>query len=224
MAALAVSAAAGMVSSKNPIHSALWLVVHFFALALIYLVLSAPLLFAIQLIVYAGAIMVLFLFVVMFFMSPKARQYLRPPLRAQLVFGGALASIFLVLLSYGIFSSGAAIEFGELSAAPPAVDGAALERLYGAAGQDVPLEQLEMGDPKAIGAWMFSYHVLPFTTTSLVLLAALLGALMVARDQLEEGIGNFKRFAPVVTRKRRRAASQSGAAISGEGKAPGGAG
>jgi NADH-quinone oxidoreductase subunit J len=203
MAALAVAAAAGMITSKNPVHSALWLVANFIGLALIYLVLSAPMLFAVQLIVYAGAIMVLFLFVVMFFMSPRARQFLRPPLRMQLVFGGVLSILLLVLLAYGAFSAGANIGFGELL---PAQQGNAQSALASglASGSDgeVALDLLPMGHPRQVGTFMFSYHILPFTLTSLVLLAALLGALMVARDELEEGIGNFKRYAAVVTRPR----------------------
>src|SRR5947208_7106043 len=91
LAAAALACAVGMVAVKNPVHAALLLVGNFVAVAVIYLLLSAPLLFAIQLIVYAGAIMVLFLFVIMFFMAPSARQWLRPPLKSQLVFGGILA-------------------------------------------------------------------------------------------------------------------------------------
>ncbi len=203
MAALAVAAAAGMITSKNPVHSALWLVVNFIGLALIYLVLSAPMLFAVQLIVYAGAIMVLFLFVVWFFMSPRARQFMRPPLRTQLVFGGILSVLLLGLLAYGAFTGGANMSFGELlPGAPGQSVTQALDLTRPEDSANVPLDQLPMGHPRQVGTFMFSYHVLPFTLTSLVLLAALLGALMVARDELEEGIGNFKRYAAVVTRRR----------------------
>lgn len=202
-AALAVAAAAGMVTSKNPVHSALWLVLNFIALALIYLVLSAPVLFAVQMIVYAGAIMVLFLFVVMFFMSPRARQYLRPPLKSQLVFGGILAILLLSLLAYAAFNSGGQLSLGELVGKVPgnSADNSEIRNLLWSDGT-TPLEELPQGHPRQVGTWMFSYHLLPFTLTSLVLLAALLGALMVARDELEEGIGHFRRYAAVVTRKR----------------------
>ena len=69
-----------MIASRNPVHSALYLVCTLVALGVIYLILSAPVLFAVQLIVYAGAIMILFLFVIMFFMAPSALRWLRPPL------------------------------------------------------------------------------------------------------------------------------------------------
>ncbi|MCC7478867.1 NADH-quinone oxidoreductase subunit J [bacterium] len=203
MAALAVAAAAGMVTSKNPVHSALWLVVNFIGLAMIYLVLSAPMLFAVQLIVYAGAIMVLFLFVVWFFMSPRARQFMRPPLRSQLLFGGVLSVLLLGLLAYAAFTGGSNMSFGELLPAEPGQSvNEAMNLTRPEDTASTPLEELPMGHPRQVGTFMFSYHVLPFTLTSLVLLAALLGALMVARDELEEGIGNFKRYAAVVTRKR----------------------
>lgn len=185
MAAAAVSCAIGMVTSKNPIHSALWLVGNFISLAVIYLFLKAPVLFAIQLIVYAGAIMVLFLFVIMFFMSPEARRWLHPPLRSQLVFGGIASLALIGLLAYGIADG-----LGNLGYQDPFKS-----RDLESTGVD-PGEH--MGDePVKLGSWMFQYEVLPFELTSLLLLAALLGAIMVARDVREEGRGRLEHHAPV---------------------------
>jgi len=64
-APISVASAIGMLVMRNAVHSALFLIVNFFCLALFYLVLGATFLFAVQIIVYAGAIMVLFLFVIM---------------------------------------------------------------------------------------------------------------------------------------------------------------
>jgi NADH-quinone oxidoreductase subunit J len=185
LAAAAVACAIGMLTTKNPIHSALWLVGNFISLAAIYLLLKAPMLFAVQLIVYAGAIMVLFLFVIMFFMSPEARRWLHPPLRSQLAFGGLASLALMGLLAWGI-----ATGFGEVGFADP-FKARELE-----ATQADPLENLGT-DPRDLGTWMFSYQVLPFELTSLLLLAALLGAIMVARDPREEGRGRVKHYAPV---------------------------
>jgi NADH-quinone oxidoreductase subunit J len=185
MAAAAVACAIGMVTTKNPIHSALWLVGNFISLAVIYLFLKAPMLFAIQLIVYAGAIMVLFLFVIMFFMSPEARRWLHPPLRGQLVFGGIASLLLFCGLAYGLANG-----LGELG----------YQDAFKARDIQATLDDqtAQMGkDPRAISTWLFQYQVLPFELTSLLLLAALLGAIMVARDVREEGRGKVVHHAPV---------------------------
>ena len=56
---------------------------------------------------------------------------------------------------------------------------------------------MAMGNPKPLGIYLFSYHVLPFELTSILLLAALLGALLIARDQRGEGRSELPEFAPV---------------------------
>jgi NADH-quinone oxidoreductase subunit J len=187
MAVLAVACAVGMLSAKNPVHSALWLVGNFSAIAVIFLLLSAPVLFAIQLIVYAGAIMVLFIFVIMFFMSPKARQWLRPALKGQLVFGGVLVVAFLLLLIWGIGVTGVG-----MSSSAPASDGLRVSRDVG--DDDV----VGMGNPRPLGNWLFSWQVLPFELTSILLLIAMIGALMVARDLRSEGREDVPETAAVV--------------------------
>ncbi len=186
MAAIAVVCAIGMLSSRNPVHSALWLVGNFMAIAVIFLLLSASVLFAIQLIVYAGAIMVLFLFVVMFFMSPRLRRWMRPALKGQLVLGGLLVIAFLLLLLWGAFGSAFGTVIGEPSGARESLVAAATDTAVG------------MGDPRPLGNWLFSYHVLPFELTSVLLLIAMVGALMVARDIRSEGRDRLPDTAPVV--------------------------
>jgi NADH-quinone oxidoreductase subunit J len=188
MAVLAVICAVGMVSARNPVHSALWLVGNFIALAVIFLILSAPLLFAIQLIVYAGAIMVLFLFVIMFFMSPQALRWLRPTLKGQLVFGGMLVIAFLLLMLWGL----GAVDVGALIGGVPSEAGLAQEAAV-AASAAAPT----MGYPAALGNWLFRYHALPFELTSVLLLIAMIGALMVARDIRSEGRRAMPETAPV---------------------------
>ena len=196
MAAAAVACAIGMVTSKSPIHSALWLVGNFISLAVIYLFLKAPLLFAVQLIVYAGAIMVLFLFVIMFFMSPEARRWLHPPLRSQLVFGGIAALALTGLLAVGIAKGLGEVGYQDV------FKGKDIETT----GIDYADEHMGR-DPVDVSVWMFQYQVLPFELTSLLLLAALLGAIMVARDVREEGRSKVQHHAPVA-----EPASQNGQA------------
>jgi NADH-quinone oxidoreductase subunit J len=186
MAAVAVACAAGMISAKNPVHSALWLVGNFIGLAVIYLVLSAPVLFAIQLIVYAGAIMVLFLFVIMFFMSPEARSWRQRALRRQYVVGSVLVLAFVVLFSIAVLGTDAGDAFSDqLAVTPPGLE-------------THVAQQQQMGQPAELGAWLFQFGVLPFELTSLLLLIAILGALMVARDVRSEGREQLPEFAATV--------------------------
>ena len=65
IAPISVGSAAAMILARNAVHAALFLIVNFFTLAVFFLILGSPFLFAVQIIVYAGAIMVLFLFVIM---------------------------------------------------------------------------------------------------------------------------------------------------------------
>jgi NADH-quinone oxidoreductase subunit J len=179
LAAAAVACAVGMLTVRNPVHSALLLVGNFVAVAVIYLLLSAPMLFAIQLIVYAGAIMVLFLFVIMFFMAPSARKWQRPPLRGQLILGGILTVLFMLALLAGISTqSQSVVKIADARAA----------------------EAPGLGDPRAIGAWMFTYGALPFNVIGVLLLAALVGAVMVGRDRVSEGRSHVPEFAPHIDR------------------------
>jgi len=185
-AAVAVACAAGMITAKNPVHSALWLVGNFVALAVIYLILSAPVLFAIQLIVYAGAIMVLFLFVIMFFMSPEARTWRQRTLKRQYVVGSALALAFMVLIAWGILRTDADVAFSTQWSEPPQLSNTVTQTK----------QEAGMGQPRAIGQWLFANDVLPFELTSLLLLLAILGAMLVARDVRSEGREKLPEFAP----------------------------
>jgi NADH-quinone oxidoreductase subunit J len=175
MAVAAVVCALGMLFTRNPVHAALWLVGNFVALAVIYLILSAPLLFALQLVVYAGAIMVLFLFVIMFFMSPAARRWVRPSLRGQRTLGGLFLGLFFLLLMWGMNNAGAFLSVGSTET-------------DGMAEQFIPAVDHAMGQPGALGMWMFNYQVLPFELIGVLLVIALLGAVMVARDRRAEGM------------------------------------
>ncbi|MCB1188252.1 NADH-quinone oxidoreductase subunit J [bacterium] len=165
-----------MVLSRNPVHSVLYLVANFLTLVGIYFLLSAPMMAVVQFVVYAGAIMILFLFVVMFFMSPEARRWLRPEIKSQWVFGTLLTVMMLTVVYISLFTSGR-VNQGELEMGRPTI------AMAGAA--ENPRE--ELGHPAGLGVRMFSYHALPFEIAGLLLLAALLGAVLVARDERSEG-------------------------------------
>ena len=150
-AAVAVVFALVVVLHRNPVVGALSLVASFFALAVMYVLLEAPFLAALQVIIYAGAIMVLFLFVIMLLNLQHAAE---PPTRPIQQFLGytscALFGIGLVyyLLKYAVFAS----------------------------LPDTPFR----ADAHTIGMRMFEAYVFPFEMVSILLLAAIVGALVLS--------------------------------------------
>ena len=152
-AIVAIIGAVAMLLSKNAIHSALFLLLNLGAIAVLYLLLRAPFLFAVQLIVYAGAIIVLFLFVVMLLGAERAEDE-----ADQLAWQRPVAlAMGLVLLAEAVYvfflRSGAAMDTA-------------------AAGNDT------FGAPIKIGEALFTTYLLPFEITSVILLVALIGVVV----------------------------------------------
>jgi NADH-quinone oxidoreductase subunit J len=155
-AGVAILFAGVMVVHRHPVKSVLALVVSFFALAACYVLLSAPFIAAIQVIVYAGAILVLFLFVLMLLNLPEeVRQKSGRPIHQ--VLSGAAILVFAVMLLSLLRSHGAAIP-----AAPVA------ER----SEEIAPIARL-----------LFSEFLLPFEALSVLLLAALVGSFVLAKRE-----------------------------------------
>lgn len=154
LAGLAVLAALGVILQRKPVYSALSLIVVLGALAVIYLTLGAPFIAVIQAIVYAGAIMVLFVLVIMLLNARREEASNRSRLARWL--GLPLLAAFLVEILLLVWRSFPA------SAAPAAID----------------------ASPKAIGTLLFRSYVLPFEVTSLLILVAILGAVVLAKKQL----------------------------------------
>lgn len=156
--ALAVVTAVGMILAKNVVHSALFMVAHFGLTAVLYLLLSAPFLAAAQLIVYAGAIMVLVLFVVM--LLGRQEALLDEPIAGQRWLAlAALAVLGAALVRVAALGVPAAPE-GGTAVVPPA-----------------------FGSPAAMGDALYTQWVLPFEVVSLVLLVAMIGAVVIAHFQ-----------------------------------------
>ncbi len=158
LAAVAVGSALGMLFSRNAVHSALFLVLNFAVGALFFLILEAPFIALVQVTVYAGAIMVLFLFVIMLLGAELLRQP-SPILPWQAPLALFLGLVFLgVVLSYVFVASGGNPE-------PPVLS-----------------EALGFGAPQAVGLQLFRNYVLPFELTSLLLLVGMIGAVVLTRD------------------------------------------
>ena len=154
--AVAVLFAGVMVVHRNPIKSLLAIVVAFFALAVGFVVLSAPFLAAIQVIVYAGAILVLFLFVTMLLNLPTEEEAVdRRPFQRLLALVGIV--LFAGMLLAAVRRTG---ESAGASGLPPAT------------GEIEPLAQA-----------LFSRAALPFEAVSVLLLASLTGAYVLMRRE-----------------------------------------
>ncbi len=158
LAALSAIVFAGlMVVGRHPVKSVLALVVSFFGLAVCYVLLLAPFIAALQVIVYAGAILVLFLFVLMLLnVGPEKPDGSSRPLQTWL--GGISVIVFATLLLGMFRSTGGRVAF----VANPVSRGA-------------------MADPASVARVLFSDYLLHFEAVSVLLLAALVGAFVLAR-------------------------------------------
>ena len=163
-AILTIGAAVAMVLSHNAVHSALWLVLNFFGVAVLYLLLNAPFLAMVQITVYAGAIMVLFLFVIMLLGSEKGQEEVNGlpwQTPVALVFG----LILVAIAGYALFSS--ALPTLAQQAAPTTA------------------AAVSVGAPGQIARALFSTYLLPFEITSVLLLVALVGAVVLTMKSRE---------------------------------------
>jgi NADH-quinone oxidoreductase subunit J len=154
IALVVVGTAIGMVASRSAIYSALFLVLNFATVALLYLMLGAPFIALVQVTVYAGSIMVLFLFVIM--LLGAERLGAAEPLQGQRALAIVLGLILLAEVS--LFFLMRAQLTGQIGA-PPA----------------------ESGSPAAIGIALFTDYALPFQVTGFILVVATVGAILLTR-------------------------------------------
>ena len=154
VAALAVASALGVVLNRNPVHGACALVAHLFLLAVFFVGLDAQLVGVLQVIVYAGAVVVLFLFVIMLL---NLQADVRSMVGAPLVFAAAACVGALVMLILGGLRE------------PGATAGTALAQGY--------------GETQELARVLFTRYALPFELTSLLLLVAIVGAVALARKR-----------------------------------------
>jgi NADH-quinone oxidoreductase subunit J len=160
LAGLAIGAGVALVVQRNPLYCAISLIAVFVALAGLYLTLAAPFIAAVQIIVYAGAIMVLVVFVIMLL---NVEDEVRKPLRLSYLVPIA------VLLAAALFAEGAFILYF-VNAAPVALPSPV-----------AALNPSSVGLTASIGAGLFTTYLLPFEITSILILMALVGAMSLAR-------------------------------------------
>ena len=165
LAGLAVVASALVIGQRNPMYSVLFLIVSFAALAGLYIQLEAPFVAVAQIIIYAGAIMVLFLFVVMLLNAPQedAAEWDRAhPLRRPGIarVGAVLAGVLILQLTYAL------MRISELDTPVGSQTGAAT-----------------VSSVRELGRVLFDRHAFAFEATSVLILVAMVGAVVLARRE-----------------------------------------
>jgi NADH-quinone oxidoreductase subunit J len=152
---LAISAAVGVVVSKSPIYSVLWLIVVFFSISGHYILMNAQFLAIVNIIVYAGAIMVLFLFVIML-MNLNAEA--EPPKNIYLKAAGVIAGMCLMIVFVAALARSSDIK--------------------------VPLAKgSDIGLIKNLGRALFKTYVIPFEISSVLFLSAMVGAVVIGKKE-----------------------------------------
>jgi len=176
-AVAAIISATLCILQRNPVSAALWLVSTMFSLAAIYVLLNAQFIAAIQVLVYAGAIMVLFLFVIMLLNLGHSESDLRGPstIAATLVIVGLLAIELFALPQYT--PRKLASEFSQW---PTFTDPATIF----VAGNITQQESIARGVVGAVAAPLFQIYLIPFEITSILLLVAIIGAVVLAKRKI----------------------------------------
>ncbi len=184
LALLTMGAALLVIIQRNPVYSALFLVLTFFAQAGLFVLLHAPFIAAIQVIINAGAVMVLFLFVIMLLDVKREAVVWLPRDRIQLILGIALALAFLLEMVSILFPTAGS---GSQPSNPGPLVRPQPGPLTSEPGVPSPLQGVEaIGNTQGIGRLLFTDFLFPFEVTSIILLVAIVGAMVLARRRFDE--------------------------------------
>ncbi len=161
LSAVALVSGILVITQRSPVHSVIWLIVTLFSVGGIYLMLHAEFLFAVQVILYVGGIMVLFLFVVMLVnldVAVKQAQFSR-----QWALGLFTVMVLLGELGYGLYQ----------------------QNLRGLALPPSSIGSGSAGNTQAVGLSLYQNYMLPVEIASILLLVAMIGAVIMAKRKLE---------------------------------------
>ncbi len=161
-AGIAILAALGMVLLRNPVHAALSLALVFVSLAAMYVLLSAPFIAVAQVMIYAGAILILFVFVIML-LSPGVDQgggVLKAQRPLAILFGALLLIMLIVVLGVAVLPQ--------------------------ARGTFTPEVIAARGGVEAVGQLLFTDFILPFEITSVLLLVAIVGVMVLGKGKIRD--------------------------------------
>jgi NADH-quinone oxidoreductase subunit J len=162
IAPISVVSGGAMVLARNAVHAALLLVVNFFTLAVFFLILGSPFLFVVQIIVYAGAIMVLFLFVIMLLgvdQPVPLTEHIKGLRWVAVLLGAALIAEVALAVRLGIgYSQGKLPDFTAVNRG---------------------------GNVEALARVLFNTYFFPFEVTSILLIVAAIGAMLHGRQKIQ---------------------------------------
>jgi NADH-quinone oxidoreductase subunit J len=162
LAALILGFGVLVVTTKNTVHSVLFLVVNFLFVAALYVLLNAPFLAVIQVLVYAGGIVVLYLFVVMLVNLKRPPEAHSDPHRMTRVGMGLAAGVLIEVVAIGIYNY--------VAPAAPIV----------APSSAIPVS----GNTEQVGWLLYTSYLIPFEIASMLLLVAMIGAIVLAKREL----------------------------------------
>jgi NADH-quinone oxidoreductase subunit J len=158
LSALSIGGAILVIFSKNPVYSVLFLIMTFFSIAGHYVLMNAQFLFIVHIIVYAGAIMVLFLFVIMLLNLNKDAE---PKQSVIMKVAGVISGCLLMLTIFG------------------AMKGMSVDVVQNTTVSDIGLV-------KPLGKVLFKEFILPFEVSSVLFLSAMIGAVMLGKKDLKD--------------------------------------
>lgn len=173
-ALIIVGGAVGVVFNPNPVRAALSLVATFFGVAVLFILQEAHFLALVQIVVYAGAIVVLFLFVIMLLGVDRAENLAVEPLAGQRMAGIGVGALMFVLLLGGLFLSGPGGDEGAVA-------------LTGQASATQPIDPTQP-DVNQLANDLFTRNVLAFEATALLLTIATVGAVVLVRNRGAEDL------------------------------------
>jgi NADH-quinone oxidoreductase subunit J len=156
IAVIAIGSALGMLLSRNTIYSALFLIINFVTISILYFILGAPLIALAQITIYAGSIMVLFIFVIMLLGTEKLPRSNVMPWQKPVAIGLSV----LLLIESGLLI---------------------YQQTVKPSGWPVMIESVT--SPIEIGLSLFNQYLLPFEITSVILLVAVIGAIYLTRPE-----------------------------------------
>ena len=186
---LALISAVGVISFRSTIYCALSLVANMVFLSVLFLLLNAQFLAAVQVIIYAGAVMVLFVFIIAL-LSPGAED--RPRLDMRFLIGAA-AVLYITLQVFALAGNGITYDKTATACTSAAQQGCSKAPLHGAqvgshqrgaALTFYPDDVNQAGNVQTVGGQLFTTFLLPFEITSLLLFVAAIGAVYLTRHQV----------------------------------------
>lgn len=160
-ALIAIFAAVMVITRRNPIHSAMFLVLNFLCIAVLYLLLNFQFIAIIQVMIYAGAIMMLVIFVIMLLSVEEEERRHKLPVSLAQVIGVVLVLTLLAQL----------------------IGGVGVQVLPGEQGEFTPERMVQVGDIKLVAGLLFTKFLFPFEIASILLLVGIIGAVILSKKE-----------------------------------------